>query len=179
MLYPICFNMHLKVIILVTLFLISLLGFSQTNNNLKVIKQQKSSQELNDNSKSINNYYKNFNVKADLNKSAATKTKNNDFSGAKSDLEKALALNPNNANTHLNYALLLTNNFNDPIKAQKHFEAAINIDPQNAKAHYLYAVVLKIFYKDNINARKQYVLAAKLKSSYISPDADKLFGIKR
>jgi tetratricopeptide (TPR) repeat protein len=171
--------MLIRTVILIFLLILQNLCYSQANTNIKSSKSNPSVTNLKDNSKSINNHYKTITPKVDLNKSAAIKIKNNDFTGAKIDYEKALVLNPNDEVTHLNYALLLINNFNDLVSAKYHFQSAISINPKFAKAHYLYAVALKIFYKDNVNARKEYVLAAKLKPSYISAEADKLFNIKR
>ena len=171
-------KLHL-ITLLLFLPLFSALIYSQSiiNNQNSSINNSNSTQSSSN--KRINNYYKNINTKTDYNKSAVNKIKNKDFNGAKSDLEKAISLNPKDAKAHLSFALLLVNSFNDLSNARKHFDASLALDPKNAKAHYDYAVVLKVFYKNKQAALNQYIIATKLKSSLITQDSDKFFGIKR
>ncbi len=184
----------LKSILLVVFILVSYFILGQ-NVKLPIAVQGKSnlkskqSQTVNNkSSNSVNNYYKSpakttrfngTNIKIDYYQSAIKKTNSKDYAGAKTDYEKAIAINPNNSDMHFNYGLLLIEYFNDQEKARQHIETAIAQKPNESRYHYLYGTILKIFFNNINSARNHYLIATKLKPSLINHDSDKFFGVNR
>jgi DNA-binding winged helix-turn-helix (wHTH) protein/tetratricopeptide (TPR) repeat protein len=60
----------------------------------------------------------------------------------RSNVEKALALDPNLSEVHASRAMLLGNVDHDLASAQREFAVAIELDPKNAAAHYWFGIML-------------------------------------
>merc|ERR1712194_667033 len=54
-----------------------------------------------------------------------------------------LEKDPNNVGTHLNFALLLQNNFQEYDLARQHLEKVLELDPKNKTAHQHFARLLR------------------------------------
>jgi Tfp pilus assembly protein PilF len=84
------------------------------------------------------------------------------FDKAMEYYEKALDINPNNAITNFNYALLFHNNFKNPQKAKVYYEKALKIVPNNLKVLNNYAILLMDKLSNPKKAKVYYEKALKI-----------------
>lgn len=78
---------------------------------------------------------------------------------SKNAYEKALAINPQYANAHNNYAIILKNHFKDYRGAKEHYEKSLEINSQQADANNNYAILLEVHF-DNYDGAKEYYVKA-------------------
>jgi tetratricopeptide (TPR) repeat protein len=92
--------------------------------------------------------------------------KSGQYKKAKHFYEEVLKINPEYAEAHNNYAMLLKDRFNDMEGAKAHFERALEINPQLADAHNYYAKLLQYKFNDMESAKAHYEKALEIDPQY-------------
>lgn len=91
-----------------------------------------------------------------------------EFEKAKSHFERAVELNPDNAQAHFNLAVLLTSKLNQHGKAIKHCGLAIKLDNGNHKYYHLMGNILQNLGKDK-ESEKYFQIAEDLAAAASQP----------
>jgi len=89
----------------------------------------------------------------------------NSFDSAKSYLEKSFQINPDFANAHYTYAILMGDKFKKKEVAQEHFIITLQIDPNFIDAHVRYAILLYDKFNSKEKAKEHFEDALKLDSN--------------
>lgn len=104
------------------------------------------------------------------------------FAETRTEYEKIIEKDPNDAATLLNYAILLSNNFEEHVEARKRMEQALKITPEDETLHKHYATLLKKHfdneeleilatkYENNPTLKQIYVSVFELRLDSASPE---------